>query len=141
MKIGERLLAASLFSAVAALPLGAASAAALIDARIVGTWTTNEADCASVLRRPHGADAIQQGGTLIVSSFVITRRSVDTLAGRCTPTVARTKGDVVQLTLECWNSVSVEDRQISIKVIGPNEIEYQYPRTPELSQRFRRCTR
>jgi hypothetical protein len=120
---------------------GTAVASAIIDSRILGTWTTTEADCPAVLQRAHGKAALELGGSLIVSSFVINRRSIDTSAGRCTPTSAHTKGPIVELALECWNSVSIETRQISIKVIGPDEIEYQYPRTPELSQRFRRCKR
>ena len=51
----------------------------------------------------------------------------------------RTAADVTLFHLTCWNSVSMENQEVRIKVIGPKEIEYQFPRTPELNQRFRRC--
>ena len=73
------------------------------------------------------------------SSFVITRGRIVSPIQSCEAAGVRTAADVTLFHLTCWNSVSMENQEVRIKVIGPKEIEYQFPRTPELNQRFRRC--
>ena len=130
--------------ALALVLMGAGSAAALaarvgLDPRILGAWTINEADCATTFEKSGGKIRLRKGQLALGSSFVVTPGRIVSPIQSCSAAGVRTTADTTSFHLTCWNSVSLDDQQVRIKVLGPDEIEYQFPRTPELNQRFRRC--
>lgn len=125
--------------------LGAGGAVALaakvgLDPRILGAWTINETDCATTFEKAAGKIRLRKGQLALGSSFVVTPSRIVSPIQSCSAAGVRTTSDTTSFHLTCWNSVSLDEQDVRIKVIGPDEIEYQFPRTPELNQRFRRCS-
>jgi|SRR5208337_4176642 len=95
-----------------------------IDSRLVGAWTTSQADCSRLFVRSSGGLAYRQPVDKFAQAAIIEPQQIRTPASTCrVQHVAHAKG-VVKISVECNDSISYATLTVQIKVTSGGEIVY-----------------
>ncbi len=118
---------------------GSGSYADSIDQRLVGAWTTNQADCSKLFVRSGGGLAFRKPVDKFAQATIIGPQEIRVPAGACrVQHVSHEKG-VLKITAECNDSISYTSQTIQIRIQPGGEIVYSPTGDPALDTTLIKC--
>jgi hypothetical protein len=95
-----------------------------LDARLLGAWTTSQADCSKVFVRRGGALFYREPVDKFAQAAIIEPQQVRAPASICRFQRVSHANGVVKLAALCSDSISYIDQTIEIKFMSGGEISY-----------------
>jgi hypothetical protein len=139
MKLSGR---AVIVGAIGFLGLAVGASARLadsIDARLVGAWTTSQADCAKVFVRSGAGLTYRQPIDKFAQAAIIGPQVIRLPASTCRVQRVSHEKDVVKITADCNDTISYTTQNVQIRVTPGGEIVYSPTGDPTLDTTFIRC--
>ncbi len=118
---------------------GSMSFADSIDGRVLGAWTTSQADCSKLFVRSGGGLAYRQPVDKFAQAAIIGPQQIRLPASICrVQHITREKG-VLKLNVLCNDSVSYTTQNVQIRVTSGGEIVYSPTGDPALDTTLVKC--
>ena len=110
-----------------------------IDARLLGAWTTSQADCSKIFVKSGGGLAYRQPVDKFAQAAIIGPQQIRLPASTCrVQHITREKG-VIKINVLCNNSVSYTTQNVQIRVTSGGEIVYSPTGDPALDTTLVKC--
>jgi hypothetical protein len=110
-----------------------------IDARLVGAWTTSQADCAKVFVRSGGGLTYRQPVDKFAQAAIIGPQMIRLPASTCRVQRVSHEKDIVKITADCNDAISYTTQNVQIRVTPGGEIVYSPTGDPTLDTTFIKC--
>jgi hypothetical protein len=115
------------------------SFAGSIDSRLVGAWTTSDADCKRLFVRNGGGFAFRQPVDKFAQAAIITPQEIRAPSSVCrVQKIARDSG-ALKVTAECNDSISYMTQSVQIRLKEGGEIIYSPTGDPALDTTLIKC--
>jgi len=124
---------------LALLAGGAVSLAESIDSRLVGAWTTSQADCKRLFIRSGGRFAFRQPVDKFAQAAIIGPREIRAPASTCRVQKLAHEDGVVKITAECNDTISYTTQNVEIRIKADGEIVYSPTGDPALDTTLVKC--
>jgi hypothetical protein len=126
---------------LALLAGGAVSLAESIDSRLVGAWTTSEADCKRLFVGSGGRYAFRHPVDKFAQAAIIGPQEIRAPASTCRVQKVAHQGGVVRITAECNDTISYTTQSVEIRIKADGEIIYSPTGDPALDTTLVKCGR
>ena len=110
-----------------------------LDARLLGAWTTSQADCSKLFVRRGGALFFRQPIDKFAQAEIIEPQQIRAPAGSCRVQRVSHANGVVRLTTQCSDSISYTEQTAEIKFMSGGEISYSPTSDPSLNTTLIKC--
>jgi len=112
-----------------------------IDPRLVGAWTTSEADCAKLFVGSGGHLAYRQPVDKFAQAAIIEPGVIRLPASTCRVERVSHEKAIVKITAECNDTISYTTQNVQIRVNANGDIVYSPTGDPTLDTTFVKCRR
>ena len=110
-----------------------------LDARLLGAWTTSQADCSKLFIRKGGALSYRQPVDKFAQAEIIEPQQIRGPASICRVQQVSHANDVVKLTTQCSDSISYTEQTAEIKLMSGGEISYSPTGNPSVNTTLIKC--
>jgi hypothetical protein len=110
-----------------------------IDSRLVGAWTTSEADCKRLFVRSGGGLAYRQPVDKFAQAAIIGPQQIRLPASSCQVQHVTHEKGVLKLDVLCNDSVSYTNQTVQIRETSGGEMVYSPTGDPALDTTLIRC--
>ena len=110
-----------------------------LDARLLGAWTTSQADCSKLFVRKGGALFFRQPIDKFAQAEIIEPQQIRAPASSCRVQRVSHANGVVRLTTQCSDSISYTEQTAEIKFMSGGEISYSPTSDPSLNATLIKC--
>jgi len=110
-----------------------------LDARLLGAWTTSQADCSKLFVRKNGALFYRQPVDKFAQAEIIEPQQIRTPAGVCRAQRVSHANGVAKLTTQCSDSISYTEQTAEIKLMSGGEISYSPTGNPSVNTTLIKC--
>jgi hypothetical protein len=139
MKTSGRTVVAGGIGLLGLLVAGSGSSADSIDARLLGAWTTSQADCSKLFVRSGGGLAYRQPVDKFAQAAIIGPQMIRLPASTCrVERVSHEKG-VIKIGAECNDTISYANQSVQIRITSGGEIVYSPTGDPALDTTLLKC--
>jgi len=139
MNMRSRAVLGCAIGAVGLLAGQSLSLADSIDSRLVGAWTTSQADCKRLFVRSGGGFAFRRPVDKFAQAAIIGAREIRAPASTCLVQKVAHENGLIKITAECNDSISYTTQSVQIKVKEDGEIVYSPTGDPALDTTFVKC--
>jgi hypothetical protein len=117
--------------------VSAGSAAGAAD--IAGAWSTNLSDCKSLFVKSGSSVKFTKGAGIAGSGFIVAGNRITGRLASCSIGARKEDGAVLHLLTTCSTGVALEAVQLSVRIVGDNEIIRIFPGMDALNTAYYRC--
>ena len=110
-----------------------------LDARLLGAWTTSQADCSKLFVRRGGALFYRQPVDKFAQAEIIEPQQIRGPASICRVQRISHANGVVKLSTQCSDSISYTDQTAEIKFMPGGEISYSPTGDPSVNTTLIKC--
>jgi hypothetical protein len=110
-----------------------------LDARLLGAWTTSQADCSKVFVRRGGALSYREPVDKFAQAAIIEPQQIRAPASICRVQRVSHANGVVKLTTQCSDSISYTEQTAEIKFMPSGEISYSPTGDPSVNTTLIKC--
>ena len=110
-----------------------------LDARLLGAWTTSQADCSKLFVRRGGALFYRQPVDKFAQAEIIEPQQIRGPASICRVQRISHANGVVKLTTQCSDSISYTEQTAEIKFKPDGEISYSPTGDPSVNTTLTKC--
>jgi hypothetical protein len=110
-----------------------------IDARLLGAWTTSQADCSKLFVRRGVALFYRQPVDKFAQAKIFEPQQIRGPAGTCRVQRVSHANGVVKLTTQCSDSISYTEQTAEIKFMPGGEISYSPMGDPSVNTTLIKC--
>jgi len=110
-----------------------------LDARLLGAWTTSQADCLKLFVRRGGALFYRQPVDKFAQAEIIEPQQIRGPASICRVQRISHANGVVKLTTQCSDSISYTEQTAEIKFKPDGEISYSPTGDPSVNTTLTKC--
>jgi hypothetical protein len=106
---------------------------------ISGAWTSDASHCDKVFARRRDGIGFTKIADLFGSGFIVDGRRIRARKSQCEIKHRNSEGTTVHLVAACANDIMLSDVQMSLKVVGRDNLVRIFPGMPDLQATFERC--
>ena len=110
-----------------------------LDARLLGAWTTSQADCSKLFVRRGGALFYRQPVDKFAQAEIIEPQQIRGPASICRVQRVSHANGVVKFTTQCSDSISYTEQTAEIKFMPGGEISYSPTGDPSVNTTLIKC--
>jgi hypothetical protein len=110
-----------------------------LDARLLGAWTTSQADCSKLFVRKGGALFYRQPVDKFAQAEIIEPQQIRAPARTCRVQRVSHANEVVKLTAQCGDSISDTEETAEIKFMSGGEISHSPTGDPSVNTTLIKC--
>jgi hypothetical protein len=138
-KISSRVVAGGAIGLVGLVASGSGSFADSIDPRLLGAWTTSQADCSRLFVKSGGGLAYRKPVDKFAQAVIIGPQEIRLPASTCRVQRISQEKDVIEITADCHDSISYTTQNVQIRVRSGGEIVYSPTGDPTLDTTYIKC--
>jgi hypothetical protein len=131
--------ASAVFVLSASMLLGDLAKADGLDRRLFGAWAQSADDCQKVFETKGGRMSFRKPINEFIPAFIIGQREIVASGGRCEVSKVSLKGEEIQASLNCNNTVGFAPLSARFKIVSQTEIIYGATDNPVLDSAYERC--
>ena len=136
----SRMAITGAIGVLAVIACKSGSLADALDARLLGAWTTSQADCSKLFAKKGGALFYRQPVDKFAQAEIIEPQQIRGPASICQVQQVSHANGVVKLTTQCSDSISYTEQTTEIKLMSGGEISYSPTGDPSVSTTLIKCT-
>jgi hypothetical protein len=135
----SRIAISGAIGVLAVIACKSSSLADSLDARLLGAWTTSQADCSKLFVRKGGAFFYRQPIDKFAQAAIIDPQQIRAPAGVCRVQRVSHANAVVKFTAQCSDSISYIEQTFEIKLMSGGEISYSPTGDPSVNTTLIKC--